>query len=51
MGNRGTRGASIYRISKMRDFPLVQVTTSLRNMKSLGLFTLKEPSAPYGRHS
>ena len=51
MGNRHTRGASIYRISKMRDFAPVQVMTSLCNVKSLGLFTLRGPSATYGRHS
>ena len=46
-----TRGVSIYQISKMHDFAPVQVTTSLCNVKSLGLFTLRGPSATYGRHS
>ena len=35
MGNRDTRGASIYRISKSRNFAPVQVSTSLCNIKDI----------------
>ena len=40
MGNRNTRGASIYRLSNMREFAPVQVTTSPYTIKSFGLFSV-----------